>query len=188
MHLQYYISPSTYFIVQGGFLNLHQEKALSKLILNSRQVSKFVSRLFLTQLKPEFKVLLADNIFLCEKKLVFDTVEETFGKNDLDNFIHGLITCLPFMLLDGPDTQMNIAAVTKFAIFVAEKKSFEEGEECWKQIKSGVHQDWLLEFCEKSNCDTSQLLNFIFFHCNLIKSIWLLRRLLLKKNPSPDKA
>lgn len=183
MSLHYHISPDFFLTVQGGFLTFADGQEEHFLSLDCREVSKFVQKLFSSRFSAEFQVQLSDTANLSRERLAFGADQtKRFGAGDLDRLLHGLIACLPFMLL-GPelDTQLYVAAVRQLAIVLAEKHTVEEGEAFWKQTKFGSHPDWFLEFCKGADCDTKKLLNFIFFHCNLIKSIWQLRTLLLKK-------
>jgi len=180
MALHYCIAPELILTVQEGFLTfcLKDEVVLS---LDCRQVSKFTSKLFCCSLQAGFRVPLSDNAYLSQETLDFgDGKEKTFCKGDLDRFFQGLIACIPVLLLGQPDTQAYVAAVRKLTIFVAEKKTIEEGKLFWKNLKAGIHPSWLIEFCGTSNCETKKLLNYLFFHCTLIQSVWQLRNLLLK--------
>lgn len=181
MSLHYFISPDFCLEVQAGFLTFSCETQ-DILILDCREVSDFVAKLYACELAPGFSVSISNKAVLSQDKLAVGTSgEKTLSKSEFDRFFWGLIACIPFMLVREPENQVYVAAAQKLVLFLAGKTSAEEGKLFWKDISAGIHQETLKNFCESLNCDKTKFLNFLFFHFKLLRSIWQLRTLLQKK-------
>lgn len=188
MSIRYFFSPDLHLIVQEGFITFASSQDGLLVRLNCRQVTKFVKKLCDSFNSPTFSVSITEEVTLSRNALVSGTNEKAISAGDLDCLLQGLIFCLPLMLLDGRESQPYVAAVQSLVIHLAEKVSLAEGQDCFRKLRRGVHDTLLQNFCLKTDCNIKALENFLFCHSNLIKSIWQLRTLLLKKNIQEEAA
>ena len=170
--------------MEEGYLTIasNAEGPLAK--FNSKELSKFVEQLC----KGAFPVNISKEIFLFRDKFVFREKEEPLESKNIDQLFEKLIKCLPFLLMSGSlESHVYVCAVRAFVIFLAEKVSVPDGEQCLKNLQSGVHDQLLTNFYATPFGKAKSLPGFFFFHCNVIQNIWLLRTSLWKKSQSQRK-
>jgi hypothetical protein len=176
-----YFSTDLLLILQKPYLTFASKKEGSLGKLNSKQVCQFVRKLCAAFDSPTFNVQIIGRTRLQRNKIIVDEKEWPLEDEDFNSLLQDLIKYIPELLIDGAETHPYVVAITRFVRLLAEKFTLQEGQDCFKKLKSGVHDEKLLKWYSQSDCDTSALQDMFFSHCDLIRCAWLLRTLLLKK-------